>query len=875
MFKKLHVSIHFFLLFFLCYFSTTKQIKAQDIYSGFEKIKDTMYFKQINDSVKIWNLLSKPEKVILQRNKQTTVFVKDTILKPWRINAFSDVWQIDKIYQLWKNSDSVMIWVIRNQQWVYSKNAKFRTIYDSLKLWVIDDSICLMQRGIKQNVWKYSSSYRSHSLKKKESRIYISDTIQIFNIDKKIKILHNPHASIWNLDEDPVLWKISDVTKIWSIAGNLELWQANNKFRFYRVNISKNKWTRVDTIPRWNIKDSLKIYQMNQKLQIWIFKDSVQFWRKSEKNVFHLADSLHIWQIPKTLIPMPKPDSAKDSIRYNIRFWQVNDEVKTWQLNDSVKYWKIGHYNELWKRQDPTQFWFINDTTRIYNIGDKIKISLFNDSVSVWNLNDSTGEWVSSPRQDILYLHGTSEKAKQLRIFSYKIIKANDSLKVSIFGDTVSIWKVFRFVEMTVLKKKKSAKFIQYQDSLRIWNFSDTMKIWIEKMKHPGLLIRENHDVRKSVMKINDSTKIWLLNPNIRITLVNDSATFWRNNRTAHGNYWMINKGIKSLNISDTLKIWRIEDFFIWQNSNGLRFFTPDPKGEVWNLGDTAKLFLYSPNPKQKPKKKPKYWSFKANGSLQWSQLYLDNWIKGGENSFSLLQIFKTSLLYNRKNTQWENYAELKLGFLNAEYKEFRKNEDLIEVSSKFGQKAFQKWYYSLSSNIKTQAFKGFDYKKNDSVRVSNFLSPLFFVLGFGLDYIPNKHISIFISPITSKTTYIRDSAIDETAFGLKKNQHVRKEHGAFIKSSIQFELSENISIDSKLDFFTDYNDHFQEIDINLEVNLVFKVNKYINTNININTIYDHDVLVPFIDKTTHEKTGEGPRTQFKELFSIGLTLQI
>ena len=66
-----------------------------------------------------------------------------------------------------------------------------------------------------------------------------------------------------------------------------------------------------------------------------------------------------------------------------------------------------------------------------------------------------------------------------------------------------------------------------------------------------------------------------------------------------------------------------------------------------------------------------------------------------------------------------------------------------------------------------------------------------------------------------------------------------------------------------------------ENIDINGDLLLLMKVNKYITVSINTTLIYDHDITI------SQDKDGDGlneingPRTQFKETFSVGFSYKL
>ncbi len=376
----------------------------------------------------------------------------------------------------------------------------------------------------------------------------------------------------------------------------------------------------------------------------------------------------------------------------------------------------------------------------------------------------------------------------------------------------------------------------------------------------------------------DDSLQLWIKN------LTNDSTDIWLNDRIEYRRFWLKNQ------VNDSIGIWIYAD-----NKNSLKFIVDDgvyfrKMGRSKKTEDylNAKQVIESTLQEMKPIKiKPQIWKYGGVGALNFAQGYLSNWAKGGESSISTFTEINLFGNYSRNNTKWDNTLRFKYGLIKSGDKRLRKNEDLLEINSKFGQKAFGKlgqhaiekygtegikdWYYSLLVSFKSQIAKGYNYP-NDSVVVSRFMAPGYLVFALGLDYKPNDRISVLISPITSKSTYVLDTAlIDQTKYGIEANKKVYHELGAYIKTRFLHNFTDDISVENKLDLFTNYTHNPQNIDIDWELILRMKITFYLSATISTHMIYDDDVLVP-IYNNEGVKTGEGPRLQFKELLSLGFS---
>jgi len=82
----------------------------------------------------------------------------------------------------------------------------------------------------------------------------------------------------------------------------------------------------------------------------------------------------------------------------------------------------------------------------------------------------------------------------------------------------------------------------------------------------------------------------------------------------------------------------------------------------------------------------------------------------------------------------------------------------------------------------------------------------------------------------------------------------------------------ENISLQTKLDLFSNYLDNPQYIDVNWEVLISMKVNKYISATLSTQLLYDHDINIAIDENGDGITDKSGSRTQFKEVLGVGFS---
>jgi hypothetical protein len=278
---------------------------------------------------------------------------------------------------------------------------------------------------------------------------------------------------------------------------------------------------------------------------------------------------------------------------------------------------------------------------------------------------------------------------------------------------------------------------------------------------------------------------------------------------------------------------------------------------------------------------KPKFWTRKADGYLQFMQNYVSgNWYKGGESNYSALGSVTLEANYDNKGKwKWDNKLEAKLGFLTSRsdsLHEFKSNEDLLRLTSKVGLQATKRWYYTLQVLAWTQFARGL--KSNDHRTYSDFFSPFNLNVGLGMDYKVeafDKKLTgtVNLSPIALNYRYVDrrnfpnknaevvapdDMSWFPSRHGIDADKHYLLDPGSQFTADLKWQLSETVTWKSRLWGFTSYH----RAEIEWENTFQLKVSKYISANI---------FLYPRFDDGNAYDDDLG-YWQFKEYTSIGLS---
>ena len=110
------------------------------------------------------------------------------------------------------------------------------------------------------------------------------------------------------------------------------------------------------------------------------------------------------------------------------------------------------------------------------------------------------------------------------------------------------------------------------------------------------------------------------------------------------------------------------------------------------------------------------------------------------------------------------------------------------------------------------------------------------------------------------------DRPITYQLYGGDWENRLKQECGAYLKGRAEMPLMENVSMITTADFFTPYSSQFGNVDVNWDVLISMKINKFLSATINTTLKYDNDV------KTFEEDgTKRGAKVQFKEILGVGV----
>jgi len=257
-------------------------------------------------------------------------------------------------------------------------------------------------------------------------------------------------------------------------------------------------------------------------------------------------------------------------------------------------------------------------------------------------------------------------------------------------------------------------------------------------------------------------------------------------------------------------------------------------------------------------------WKTKGNFSLLINQSSFNNWIAGGEDSFSGTLGINYDFNYKKDDLTWDNKLLASYGLLQTKNADFeKKTDDRFEFNSIVGKKAFGQWYYSYFLNFRTQFTTGYVYGQDTNgkeIRTANtkFMSPGYLTTGPGLYWKKDENLKINFAPLTSKFTFVDNaytSGIDQNTglpyvngdyFGVDEGKTMRYELGFYASVYYKLAIMTNVTAENILNLYSNYLEDPQNVDMDYSLNIIMKINKYLSANFSFQAIYDDNAFRGF-----------------------------
>lgn len=253
-------------------------------------------------------------------------------------------------------------------------------------------------------------------------------------------------------------------------------------------------------------------------------------------------------------------------------------------------------------------------------------------------------------------------------------------------------------------------------------------------------------------------------------------------------------------------------------------------------------------------------WRREAVIMLQVTQNYVtNNWYQGGSSSFAGLGTAKGQISYISDQFTWENTGEWRMGgttIANDSLHKVNTTDDMFRVYTKANLCIIPKLFASVSGELETRLLP--TYRSNSNELKSGPFSPVRFNAAVGIDWKPVKGLSLSVSPLSYKVVHVRDTArVRVKDYGLKEGQQTQHNIGSSVRLEYTWKPVREVELEMRFFTYTNYKD----VEIDLEVNCDFIINRFLSARLQLHPRYDSSVIM---------KGDKHAKLQFRELLSIG-----
>ena len=113
---------------------------------------------------------------------------------------------------------------------------------------------------------------------------------------------------------------------------------------------------------------------------------------------------------------------------------------------------------------------------------------------------------------------------------------------------------------------------------------------------------------------------------------------------------------------------------------------------------------------------------------------------------------------------------------------------------------------------------------------------------------------------ISESKKFTNDLDEGEEYFGVPRGQNSRFELGASITAFYEFELVENVTIEQRVNLYSDYLYKADNIDVDYTLSAFMKINDYLSTTLIVQALYDDNAI---------------KKIQLREVFGLAFVIDI
>jgi hypothetical protein len=240
------------------------------------------------------------------------------------------------------------------------------------------------------------------------------------------------------------------------------------------------------------------------------------------------------------------------------------------------------------------------------------------------------------------------------------------------------------------------------------------------------------------------------------------------------------------------------------------------------------------------------YWNKKGKFTLLANQSSFNNWLAGGQNNIAVNANINYDFNYKKDKNTWQNKLIVAYGITKVKDANILKSDDRLEWNSIYGRQARGNWYYSAFLNFKSQISTDLGNPAPGYTLpvTTKLFAPAFLQIGPGMLWKKSDNLKVNFAPATSRFVFVLDDVLSSVgAFGVTPGEKLRYELGASISGYYKFVLVENVTVENILNLYSNYLEKPENVDMDYQLNIAMKINKFLSANLAFQAIYDDNAF--------------------------------
>lgn len=265
-----------------------------------------------------------------------------------------------------------------------------------------------------------------------------------------------------------------------------------------------------------------------------------------------------------------------------------------------------------------------------------------------------------------------------------------------------------------------------------------------------------------------------------------------------------------------------------------------------------------------------KRWKIKGTQRITFDQAAFSHWVGGGNDAIALSAQLDYRFGYRRGIQDWESRIDLGYGLRDAAGEGSRKTADELHLSSRYNCRYAKRWTLGEFLDFRTQFDKGYNYEVSSTDYISKFMAPGYLKTGPTLSYSPTADFYLSLSPAALKFNFVLDRTLSERGtYGVKPGRAVFTQFGADLSTYYRLVLLKRVSVENRFSLYADYLRQLGNVDVNYNMLLKLRIDKYLSTVFRLGLVYDDDAKVEIAKRGTEVIYGK--RLQLRQSLGVGL----